>query len=381
MADAVAVLRAELPRKSVHLLAFLIPPASMLLGKTFVVLGLAAVTVVYAMSEYLRVRRARRTFISDAYSRLFRAYEQASNRIVVRPIYLAISVLACLLFFREDIAYAAIMLASLGDGLVRVERLLLERGVQVRRRVGSGVASFGLGFLAASFFVDPLVAFLAAVVAYFLEALPTRVDDNIAVPLGAALTILLLETRGIGSVVGSFVVGLDASAYWWLAETRLSTVYNLFLFLEFAVPFAFTALIILYALSRGWKAGAHLAAATAAIIVIGLVAKNLIGRPRPCVYFHGQGVPSCPLTDYSFPSLHAALGGTFLVYPIRLPRGHMVVWRIATVLLALSVALLGPYTGIHWASDVVGGFLLSTVLTFGTRRLHTGRPQASSPST
>lgn len=379
MARTTAVLKAELPRKSVHLLAFLVPPVSLLLGRPFVMFGLASVTIVYAVSEYLRVHKHRRTLLSDAYSRLFRVHERAADRTVARPIYLSLSILTCLLVFREDIAYASIILVSLGDGLARVERLLLGFPVQGVARIGSGVLSFGLGFVVASLFVEPMVGFLAAAVAYLLESLPTRIDDNIAVPLGAALTAWSLQETGLALSVTSSILSLDVSAYWWLAEIRLPVLYDVYLFLEYAAPFAFASLIACYAFKSGWRAGAKLSTATAATIIIGLVSKNLAGRPRPCVYFAGEGVPACPLADYGFPSLHAALGATFLVYPVSLSRADMFAWRTATILLASSVTMIGPYTGIHWVSDTVGGLVLGIVLTLGTRRIHSERPSASPP--
>ncbi|MEM3046387.1 MAG: phosphatase PAP2 family protein [Candidatus Bathyarchaeia archaeon] len=369
MGGAVAVLKEELPRKSVHLLAALIPPASILLGRTLIILGLVSAAALYAATEYLRVYKARRTFLSDGYSRLFRFYERAEKRMVVRPIFLALSVAACLLLFPEDIAYAAIMLVSLGDGLARIERLLLGSSPQ-GVKVGSGVASFGLGFVAASLFVDPVAAFFASVAAYLLEALPTRMDDNLTVPLGAALTLLFLQVTGLGSAFASALAALDISTYWWLAEVRSPPLYVLSLSLEYALPLAYAALGVAYTLRKGWRAGAHLGGALLAIVLITLATKSLVRRPRPCIYFRGEGVPSCPLTDYSFPSLHAAIAGTFLAYPVGLQRGAQVAWRLATVTFAVSVAVSRPYTGIHWVSDVAAGFLLSIILIFGMRRLY-----------
>jgi len=220
------------------------------------------------------------------------------------------------------------------------------------------------------------VAFPATVVAYLLEAFPTRLNDNITVPLGAAFTITFLEVTGLASAISPAVIGLDLSAYWWLAENRSPLLYAVFLSLEYILPVAYAALGLFYTFRNGWKAGAHLGAATLAMILIGLAAKSLIGRPRPCVYFHGQGVPSCPVKDYSFPGLHATLAGTFLAYPVRLPPRHGLAWRAATTLFALMAAFIGPYTGIHWISDVAAGFLLSTTLTLGTRQLHIARPPA-----
>lgn len=89
--------------------------------------------------------------------------------------------------------------------------------------------------------------------------------------------------------------------------------------------------------------------------------KLLVGRSRPPMEYwayHESG--------NAFPSAHAALSLAFfgfLIYLISLSDAHKV-WRILTIgLLAALTAAIGfsrLYLGVHYFSDVIGGFLLAS---------------------
>lgn len=99
------------------------------------------------------------------------------------------------------------------------------------------------------------------------------------------------------------------------------------------------------------------------------LAKHVIDRPRPAFDLH-------PVTTFSqsFPSGHA--GNSMVTYLaialIALPERWRRTGVIAAVALSLAVGLTRPLLGVHWPSDVVGGWLFGAAwvwLCLAARRL------------
>lgn len=98
------------------------------------------------------------------------------------------------------------------------------------------------------------------------------------------------------------------------------------------------------------------------------VIKNLVDRPRPDPSLIER---RAVFTSESFPSGHV-LGGTVLfllaawLVAGRLPAGwpRVTVWGIAVAACALG-AIANVYEGVHWPSDVLGGYLWAGVLLVG----------------
>jgi undecaprenyl-diphosphatase len=129
----------------------------------------------------------------------------------------------------------------------------------------------------------------------------------------------------------------------------------------------FTALIILTGVAF-WFFRLRLEGITLVFIcltcsLLNVLVKVLVDRPRPSqplveVLQHAAG--------NSFPSGHVmsyvAYWGTLFTFSLILFHGNRW-WRIALLIIsALFVLLVGPsriYLGDHWASDVLGGYLLS----------------------
>jgi undecaprenyl-diphosphatase len=117
-------------------------------------------------------------------------------------------------------------------------------------------------------------------------------------------------------------------------------------------------------LLRGWRRGAVLVLVTlggAAVLDVGL--KTLFARARPEAFFAYYPSPQ----SFSFPSGHALFavcffGGIAVLLSHRLEGrlAQVLVWTIA-LLLILLISVSRVYLGVHYPTDVLGGFAVGVV--------------------
>ena len=93
--------------------------------------------------------------------------------------------------------------------------------------------------------------------------------------------------------------------------------------------------------------------------MLNLMLKNIVERPRPI------GYRLIDETGYSFPSGHSMISAAFyglIIYFIWKNVKNTNLKYISCILLALLILLIGIsriYLGVHYASDVLGGFTIS----------------------
>ena len=117
--------------------------------------------------------------------------------------------------------------------------------------------------------------------------------------------------------------------------------------------------IILFILIKNKKIGVSIFSNLAIITALNQLLKNILQRPRPTEYRIIEE------TGYSFPSGHSMISMAFYGYIIYLiykyVKNKYIKW-ISIVLLSILICSIGIsriYLGVHYTSDVLGGFLIS----------------------
>lgn len=117
--------------------------------------------------------------------------------------------------------------------------------------------------------------------------------------------------------------------------------------------------VVLFVLIKNKKIGISIISNLVIITAINQILKRIVQRPRPTEYRIIEE------TGYSFPSGHSMVSMAFygyLIYLIyRYIKNKYVKWTLITIL-SILICLIGIsriYLGVHYTSDVLGGFLLS----------------------
>lgn len=144
-----------------------------------------------------------------------------------------------------------------------------------------------------------------------------------------------------------------------------------FLISDFATPiakfitnfggaiFLIIATIILFILIKNKKIGFSIISNLVIVTILNQLLKNILQRPRPTEFRIVEE------TGFSFPSGHSMVSMAFygyLIYLIyRYVKNKYLKWTLI-VLLSILICTIGIsriYLGVHYTSDVLGGFLIS----------------------
>jgi len=177
-------------RTAVHASALLVPVASEITSKSVVTVALTAVTVLYVLSEAVRLRGGQVPLMTWFTMRMRNDSEGA--RFIVSPLCLAVGIILSLALFPADIAYASISVVAVGDPAAYYAGERFGR-VTVRGKTLEGFAA-GLvaSFLIASLWVSPSLSLVGSLSGMLLE-LAGILNDNLTVPIGAGSMMLLVS--------------------------------------------------------------------------------------------------------------------------------------------------------------------------------------------
>jgi len=117
--------------------------------------------------------------------------------------------------------------------------------------------------------------------------------------------------------------------------------------------------IILFIVIKNKKIGVSIFSNLVIVTILNQLLKGILQRPRPTEYRIIEE------TGYSFPSGHSMISMAFYGYLIYLiykyVKNKYIKW-ISIVVLSLLICTIGIsriYLGVHYTSDVLGGFLIS----------------------
>ena len=124
--------------------------------------------------------------------------------------------------------------------------------------------------------------------------------------------------------------------------------------------------LLIFLQARGRRVDAFIVLLSGVPLLAGLLLKELVGRARPDLWLTGPGPGGM-----SFPSGHATFamvfGGILIVLigetVSSAPARRAI--QLGLVLLILAIGASRVYLGVHWPSDVIGGYLFGGAALLG----------------
>ena len=201
---------------------------------------------------------------------------------------------------------------------------------------------------------------------------------RLAVGVVASFAFALGEVLLLGAVLApeftrNGPTSFDAHVTRWFLDRRsdaLTAVMKAVTWLgssALIVPIALVVVaVLLY--RHAWYAAVFLAVCVAGASLLSVIAKHVIDRDRP-----PEAIRLQHTTTSSFPSGHATqaaatyLALAFVMVAVsRSSRLHIIGW-IATGVIVCAVGVSRIYLGVHWATDVIAGWLLGISWSTGVR--------------
>ncbi len=179
-------------REDIHAAGFFMPVIAQIVGVLPVAIFISAVSIVYLISEIIRLDGKRLPFISDVTCHA--ASQSEFYGFAAAPLFYALGILLTLLIFPFPASAAAIAIFALGDSTASIFGGLL--GIRLPFNKGKtlegSLSGFVFAFLAGSLFVAPWIAAVGAAIAMFVEYLPLPINDNVVIPIVTAVALTLL---------------------------------------------------------------------------------------------------------------------------------------------------------------------------------------------
>jgi undecaprenyl-diphosphatase len=186
--------------------------------------------------------------------------------------------------------------------------------------------------------------------------------------------LMLLLAISLSYAAARFpVLPFDQKSYEELKE-KTSPLFNILMegvsaLGEPAIALALTAIAIAtFALRGKWIEAIFILAATSGVL-LAFVLKEIIQRSRPFPLDHNATGLIQSINEYSYPSGHVLFFVVFFGFFAYLAWMHFT-GRTRVIVIAICgalILLIGPsrvFLGAHWASDVLGSYIIGTIWLF-----------------
>lgn len=175
---------------------------------------------------------------------------------------------------------------------------------------------------------------------------------SLSVCLFIAVATLLLKEK---------ITIFDDTIYSFISKLRCKPLTYLFRFISFLCStwFLLFTTILIMIFSKNKKNGFYIALNVLLCFLLNQIFKLIFARNRPI------DINLIVENGYSFPSGHSMVSLAFygfFIYIIihkNLPKNRKIIYCSLLALLTLLIGISRIYLGVHYASDVLGGFALS----------------------
>lgn len=166
-------------------------------------------------------------------------------------------------------------------------------------------------------------------------------------------------------VVTNSLTLFDDKIYQFIISFQNDTLTNIMkVITSFANPLTIVSLCLASLLSLIWKykASIYLIIITIISTVFNFLTKNIVLRTRP------DHLRLIEETGYSFPSGHAMGSITFygfIIFLLSKSKINKYLKIFLSIIIGLTIFLIGIsriYVGVHYPSDIIGGFLLGYII-------------------
>ena len=182
----------ELRRKGVHLAGLFVPISYIFIDRYQAIIAVGILVFVALTIELLKVLwPSFRAVFYQVFTPLLRSHER--NGAITGATYYLIGAFLPILLFPKILAIVCIFFMILGDvAAALIGKKWGRTKLFPRKSLEGSLACFLVCILIALVKFNPAVAIIGAVVATVVEVLPTKLDDNLTMPLLSGLAMYLV---------------------------------------------------------------------------------------------------------------------------------------------------------------------------------------------